>query len=58
MEIKEVYTIYELADLFQVSYTNLWTKVRSGKIPAFKVGNQWRITRETVNKIKSGKLQI
>jgi excisionase family DNA binding protein len=39
-------TLSEAADLLQVSTRTLQRMIRSGQLPAFKVGGQWRV-RET-----------
>lgn len=46
--MKDYYTVTELGQHFGVNpktiYRRLWTK----EIPAFKVGNQWRITKKDI----------
>jgi excisionase family DNA binding protein len=39
-------TLSEAANLLQVSTRTLQRMIRSGELPAFKVGGQWRV-RET-----------
>lgn len=36
-------TLSEAAELLQVSTRTLQRMIRSGKLPAFKVGGQWRV---------------
>tara|TARA_Y100000310_G_C20299435_1_gene631047 strand:+ start:67 stop:312 length:246 start_codon:yes stop_codon:yes gene_type:complete len=40
------YTVLETADHFRVSYKTIFRMIHSGKIPAFKIGSQWRISGE------------
>jgi excisionase family DNA binding protein len=40
-------TLFEAAELLQVSTRTLQRMIRSGELPAFKVGGQWRL-RETL----------
>ena len=47
-----VYTIAELAKLLKVSEKTVRTLIDAGDIEAFKVGNQWRITREALDRFK------
>lgn len=35
-------TVEEVARRFGVNVTTVYRLVKSGKIPAFKIGNQWR----------------
>lgn len=39
----EVLTVQEVADHLKVSQATVWRWCKSGKLPAFRVGQQWRI---------------
>ena len=39
-------TIQEVAKRFGVNVTTVYRLVQHGKLPAFKVGNQWRFSEE------------
>ena len=39
----QVLTVQEVADFLKVSQTTVWRWCQSGKLPAFRVGQQWRI---------------
>lgn len=39
----QVLTVQEVAGLLKVSQTTVWRWCQSGKLPAFRVGQQWRI---------------
>jgi excisionase family DNA binding protein len=39
-------TLTEAADILQVSTRTLQRMIRSGKLPALKVGGQWRVRGE------------
>jgi len=41
-----LFTLAEAANILQVSTRTLQRMIRSGELPAFKVGGQWRV-RET-----------
>lgn len=43
-------TIDEVADYLRVSRTTVYTLVREGKLPASKVGREWRVKTEDVDK--------
>lgn len=42
------YTVYEAAELLHLSPLTIRRHVSEGKIRAFKVGNEWRITRKAM----------
>ena len=47
---KDILTLKDLQELLQIGKnTALWL-VQSGEIEAFRVGNQWRITKESIQK--------
>jgi excisionase family DNA binding protein len=48
MELENIrlLTLSEAANLLQISTRTLQRMIRSGELPAFKVGGQWRV-RET-----------
>ena len=37
-------TIQDVADRFGVNVTTVYRLVQRGKLPAFKIGNQWRFS--------------
>jgi len=42
-------TIDEVADHLKVSKETIYKMVQKGKIPASKLGNQWRFNRELID---------
>ena len=46
----EVMTIKEIAEYLRVSYATIYRLIRKGALPAFKIGGQWRIKKEELNK--------
>lgn len=46
-EIK-VYTLNETADILQVTVRSIYRWIKDGKIDAFKVGREWRISQEAL----------
>jgi len=50
----EVYTLEEVADIVHVTRRTIYTWVKDGKIKAFKVGRQWRVKREELDKLLDG----
>jgi excisionase family DNA binding protein len=46
----ETYTVEELAKSLKLHPYTLRRLCREGKIPAFKVGGQWRFEKETIDK--------
>lgn len=41
---KQYLTVGEVAERFGVNSTTIYRLVKRGRIPAFKVGNQWRFS--------------
>ena len=48
--MEQVLTLEEAAQYLKVAKPTLYRLLEDGKIPAFKVGNQWRFTRELIDK--------
>lgn len=46
------YTCKEVAERFRVQERTVWSWIRSGKLPAVRVGKQYRITEEDINVLK------
>lgn len=47
---KEILTLKELQKLLHIGKNTALRLVQSGEIDAFRVGNQWRVLRESVAK--------
>jgi excisionase family DNA binding protein len=48
--MERLYTIEQIAEKLQISETTLYKLARSGRIPAIKIGNQWRFKMEDIDK--------
>lgn len=48
--------VEQLAKFFGVTSQTIWRWCKAGKIPAFKIGAQWKIRQSDLNKIISQKL--
>jgi len=46
----EVYTVEEFAKLFRLSPEAVRTLIRKGEIPAIRIGNQYRIPQDVVDR--------
>lgn len=46
----DVLTLEQVAELLQVNQWTMYRLVKEGKIPAFKVGKQWRFKRDAIDK--------
>jgi len=44
----EVMNVEEVADFFRVSNQTVYNMLRAGKLPAVKVGREWRFSREKI----------
>ncbi len=45
----EVLTLNELMEILKVTRKTLLLYIKMGKLKAFKIGNQWRVTRITLD---------
>jgi excisionase family DNA binding protein len=45
----ELLTIGEVAELFRVHQSTIYRLVKKGLLPGFKVGNDWRFSREAID---------
>ena len=46
---KPYLSIQEVAKRFRVNNTTVYRLVKQGRLPAFKVGNQWRFSEARLN---------
>jgi excisionase family DNA binding protein len=44
-----VMTVSEVANLLRVHRTTIYRLLKNGKIPAFRVGSDWRFNRERID---------
>lgn len=44
----QFYTLQEVAELLKVKYLTVFRWTKSGKLPAFKFGKQYRVSGETL----------
>lgn len=44
----EVYTLKEIEDLLHVTRRTLYNWIKGGKLKAFRIGKEWRVTREAL----------
>lgn len=44
----EVYTLKEIVDLLQVTRRTTYNWIKDGKLKAFRVGKEWRVTKEAL----------
>jgi len=51
MTMKEFFSTIELAKILKISRIAIYKKVKSGKIKAIKIGRNYAIPRDEVNKI-------
>lgn len=44
----EVYTLKEIEALLQVTRRTIYNWIKGGKLKAFRVGKEWRVTKEAL----------
>jgi excisionase family DNA binding protein len=47
---REIMTVKQLADYFQIDEHSVYRMARKGVIPAFKIANQWRFKKSVIDK--------
>jgi len=55
---EEVYTVQEVAELLKVHEATVWRWCRSGDLPAFRVGQQWRIAASDLQRVMEAKSNL
>lgn len=56
---EQYYTLKEITELLKISYITVYRWVQAGKIPAYKVGKQYRINKVDYEAfIKSNKFKV
>jgi excisionase family DNA binding protein len=54
---EEVLTVHEVAALLKTTPATVYSWCRAGKLPAFKIGQQWRIRAQALDEMmRSGGL--
>lgn len=46
----EVYTLKEIEELLMVTRRTLYNWIKGGKLQAFRIGKEWRVTKEALEK--------
>lgn len=46
---REIMTVAQVAEYLQLSQVTTYKLVQEGKIPAFKIGNNWRVKKEDLS---------
>lgn len=47
---KQVMTVKDVAEYLDVHPMTIYKYVRDGRIPAFKIGDSWRVRRDSIQK--------
>ena len=48
---RRIMTVAEIADYLNVGRRTIYRLARKGKIPAFKIGTDWRFDRDAIEKL-------
>lgn len=54
---KDIMTLKEVAEFLKLSELSLYRLLRERKIPAFKIGQQWRFKKSALDKWIEDKMQ-
>jgi excisionase family DNA binding protein len=52
-----IFTVEEAAEYARVHWQTIYRMVRSGQLPAAKLGREWRIHKEILDKYIKGELK-
>jgi excisionase family DNA binding protein len=52
--ISNVMTVTELADYLRVHRSTVYRLLKNGKLPAFRVGSDWRFTTQAIDQWRMG----
>lgn len=55
---KKVYTLHEVEELLSVGQRSLYNFIKDGRLKAFKVGKEWRVTAEALKEFTNGGLDL
>jgi excisionase family DNA binding protein len=47
-DYKDLLTVKEISDLLRLHPTTVYKLARQGKIPSFRVGNEWRFRKDEI----------
>lgn len=50
---EEVYTVQEVADILKTTPATVYSWCRAGRLPAFKIGQQWRVRAKVLEEMMS-----
>lgn len=50
MDTQELMTVHEVADYLHVHPSTIYRLLKGKKLPAFRVGSDWRFTRDVIDK--------
>lgn len=50
----KLYTVDELAKLFEVTRRTMYNYVKQGKVKGVKIGGTWKFTEENIKKFVNG----
>ena len=50
VQTDELLTIVEVATFLKISRRTAWRWCQSGRLPAHKIGHQWRVSRNTLER--------
>lgn len=60
VQFDELLTVAEVAEYLKLSRRTAWRWCKTGQLPAFKVGHQWRVAQSDLEKFvrRRGKLVL
>jgi len=56
IDADKIYDTEDLAKFFGVSKKTIWAWCKRGKLPAFKIGKDWKVRVSDLNRVIAGKV--
>jgi excisionase family DNA binding protein len=55
--MNEILTVKEVADFLKLHQTTVYKMIKSGELPAFKIGSDWRFRRSRIEEWLASRTQ-
>ena len=56
--VDQILTVWEVAELLRITRQTVYRLAREGKIPAFRIGTDWRFRRDAIDRFMKRPMSI
>ena len=53
----KILNVSDIAEFFGVSHETVWEWCKAGKLPAFKIGKEWKVRQSDLQRLISAKVR-